>query len=142
MNHADALLVDVVGSILNHELFWESIKPGGRDMSPAVKTLIEFNFSSVDQLKQRITSLAKGITNSGWIFLVIREGKLEIMHTRNGGTVYGQTGIYPLLALDLYEHSYLYDYDNRKDEYVKNWFFAIDWEGFEERANQIAPEVW
>jgi len=138
----DALLVNAIGNILNHELFWDSIRPGGSDMSAAVEKLFENNFGSYDEFQERFSRVARGVPNSGWVFLSLREGKLEITSAKDGGTIFGQTGVHPLLALDLYEHSYCFDYESHKADYINNWWRAIDWEAFEARLNAIPPDVW
>lgn len=107
-------------------------------MPTAVRKLIQHNFNSVKEFKQRVpihlvvfiltalqfSTVANAVPSNGWVFLVLREGKLEILRSKDGGTscsvrmahlmllgtLFGQNAVYPLLALDLYEHSYLFDY--------------------------------
>ncbi len=115
----------------NHAFYWSSMSPGGGG-PPAefMQRWIDDSFGSYPRFRQAFSDAAKGHFASGWIWLVLSEGQLEIMATPNAQNPIA-LGKLPLLTLDVWEHAYYLDYRNRRDEYVQafldhlvNWDFA------------------
>lgn len=117
----------------NHGFYWQSLKPGGGGQPPAsIKPLIEASFDSVDACKAALAAAATARLGSGWVWLVLAGGKLEVEHTGNADLPATQ-GRKPLLVIDVWEHAYYLDYQERRADHVKavldkllNWGFAAD----------------
>jgi len=116
----------------NHTFYWNSLKPnGGGEPPAALKQRIEASFGSLDACKKELASAATGQFGSGWAWLVANGDKLAAVKTPNADTpiVAGQK---PLLTIDVWEHAYYLDYQNRRADYVAavidkllNWEFAL-----------------
>lgn len=117
--------------VWNHTFFWNSMSPnGGGRPSGALAAKIDEDFGSFDAFAQQFKASATGRFGSGWTFLVLDGGKLKIVNTLNAGTpmAEGQTA---LLTIDVWEHAYYLDYQNRRPDYIQtfldklaNWDFA------------------
>ena len=118
--------------IWNHTFYWKSMKPkGGGEPPAALKQRIEASFDSVDACKKEIASAAVSQFGSGWAWLVIESGKLKVIKTANADSPLTM-GMKPLLTIDVWEHAYYLDYQNRRADYVNavldkliNWEFAL-----------------
>ena len=113
----------------NHIMFWKCMKPkGGGAMPLKLKKRIEIDFGSTEEFKKQF--IQAGITQfgSGWCWLSINNGKLVISKTPNAENTLIQK-MKPILACDLWEHSYYVDYRNRRPEYLENFYEKlINWE--------------
>ena len=117
----------------NHTFYWRSLKPrGGGEPPAAVKRLLESSFGGVEACKKELAAAAVGEFGSGWAWLVQESGKLKVVKTSNAETPL-TGGSKPLLTLDVWEHAYYLDYQNRRVDYVSavleklvNWDFAAD----------------
>lgn len=111
----------------NHSLLWESIKPGGNPISVELSTKLSEAFKSVDEFKKRFDEAAIGRFGSGWAWLVKSSGKLEVISTANQDSplMEGQT---PILGLDVWEHAYYLNYQNRRPDYVAAWWNIVNWD--------------
>lgn len=117
----------------NHAFFWNSLTPKGGKEPPAVlKQKIEASFGSVDACKKELAAAATSQFGSGWTWLVLDSGKLKVITTSNAETP-APKGMKPLLVIDVWEHAYYLDYQNRRLDYVNailatliNWDFAAD----------------
>jgi Fe-Mn family superoxide dismutase len=115
----------------NHAFYWKSLKPSGGGDPPAVlKRLMEASFGSVEACKKELQQAAVEQFGSGWAWLVQDGTKLKIVKTGDADTPLTQ-GSKPLLTIDVWEHAYYLDYQNRRVDYVKalidklaNWEFA------------------
>ncbi len=118
--------------IWNHTFYWKSMTPnGGGEPPAALKRMIELSFESVDACKKELATAAVSQFGSGWAWLVLQEGKLKVVKTANAD-VPQTMGWKPLLAIDVWEHAYYLDYQNRRADYVNavldkliNWEFAL-----------------
>ena len=113
----------------NHILFWKCMKPeGGGPLPKKLKDRIESDFGNVEEFKKKF--IQAGITQfgSGWCWLSIDNGKLVVSKTPNAENTLTQN-MKPILACDLWEHSYYVDYKNRRPEYLENFYEKlINWE--------------
>jgi superoxide dismutase, Fe-Mn family len=116
----------------NHAFYWQSLRPrAGGEPPIALKVLMEESFGGVEQCKKALSSTALGQFGSGWAWLVQDHGKLKVVGTSNAHTPIEQ-GLNPLLTIDVWEHAYYLDYQNRRAEHVNevlerliNWEFAL-----------------
>ncbi|KAH7027853.1 putative Mn superoxide dismutase [Microdochium trichocladiopsis] len=120
------------GGHVNHSLFWENLAPasqgsGGGDPSGALKTAIDKDFGSVDNLRKQVNTALAGIQGSGWAWLAKDKsaGTLQVITRANQDPV---TGNYiPLLGIDAWEHAYYLQYQNRKAEYFDAIWNVVNW---------------
>ena len=120
------------GQVWNHTFYWNSLKPkGGGEPPAALKKLIDSSFDGVDALKKELAAAAVGQFGSGWAWLVLDGDKLKVTKTANADTPIAHQGPKPLLTLDVWEHAYYLDYQNRRVDYANavldkliNWDFA------------------
>jgi Fe-Mn family superoxide dismutase len=117
----------------NHTFYWHSLKPkGGGEPSAALKQKIALSFGDVDACKKELSTAAMAQFGSGWVWLVLDGDKLKVVKTANADVPL-TTGMKPLLTIDVWEHAYYLDYQNRRADYVNavldkliNWDFAAD----------------
>jgi Fe-Mn family superoxide dismutase len=117
----------------NHTFYWHSLSPkGGGEPPAALKEKIEASFGSVADLKKELSAAAVSQFGSGWAWLVADGGKLKILKTGNAETPLTQ-GVKPLLTIDVWEHAYYLDYQNKRADHVNavldkliNWEFAAE----------------
>jgi superoxide dismutase, Fe-Mn family len=119
--------------VWNHTFYWRSLRAnGGGEPPAAVKQKIESAFGSLDGCKKELATAATTQFGSGWAWLVLEGDKLKVVKTGNAETPL-TTGAKPLLTIDVWEHAYYLDYQNRRVDYVNavldkliNWGFAAD----------------
>ena len=119
------------GQHWNHSFFWNCLTPkGGGGPSGELSRKIDSDLGGIDAFRAAFEKLAVETFGSGWAWLALRDGKLELISTSNAGTPL-TTGATPLLTIDVWEHAYYLDYENRRAEFVKavidkllNWQFA------------------
>lgn len=121
------------GQVWNHNFFWQSMKPGGGGTpSGALADKINADFGSFDKFKEEFKNAAATQFGSGWAWLVVDNGTLKATKTPNAENpvVHGQT---PLLTLDVWEHAYYLDYQNKRPDFIStfldqlvNWDFAAE----------------
>ena len=117
----------------NHTFYWRSLRPqGGGEPPAAMKQLIEASFGNLDACKKELAAAATTQFGSGWAWLVLDAGTLKVVKTGNAETPLTK-GVKPLLTIDVWEHAYYLDYQNRRADYVNavldkliNWGFAAD----------------
>ena len=127
----------------NHAFYWHSLRPGGGGDPPAaLRERIEASFGSVDGCRAALAMAAAAQFGSGWVWLVRFGGTLKVLRTGNAESPHAP-GVTPLLTLDVWEHAYYLDYQNRRADHVAavlgkliNWGFAADNLG----AATAAPE--
>jgi Fe-Mn family superoxide dismutase len=116
----------------NHDFFWKSMAAGGGEPGGALKDAIVASFGSFDKFRDELVNKAVTLFGSGWTWLVSNGGKLEIVQTPGAGNPMTE-GKTPLLTIDVWEHAYYLDYQNRRPDFVgafvdnlANWRFAED----------------
>jgi len=119
--------------VWNHTFYWRSLKPNGGGVPPAaLKQKIDASFGSLDACKKELATAAMSRFGSGWAWLVVDGAKLKVVTTGNADVPL-TAGMKPLLTLDVWEHAYYLDYQNRRADYVNavlekliNWDFSAD----------------
>ncbi|MDN3954417.1 superoxide dismutase [Sporolactobacillus laevolacticus] len=117
------------GGHYNHSLFWEVLRPGGaKQPTGALKAAINRELNGFEAFKVQFTNAATGQFGSGWAWLVLNPNKkLEVisMNNQDNPIMVGKT---PLFGLDVWEHAYYLDYQNRRPDYIKNSFNLYNWD--------------
>ncbi|MFH0797347.1 MAG: superoxide dismutase [Candidatus Omnitrophota bacterium] len=117
----------------NHAFYWNSLTPKGGGEPPAVlKIKIEASFGTLDICRKELAATAMSQFGSGWAWLVLDGGKLKVVKTSNADVPLTK-GMKPILTIDVWEHAYYLDYQNRRADYLNavlekliNWSFAAD----------------
>lgn len=120
--------------VWNHTFYWQSMKTNGGDKNlPTgdLKSAIESSFGSLDNFLQEFKQAGLSLFGSGWVWLVVDNGKLAIKKTSNADLPAVYNGQIPLLTMDVWEHAYYLDYQNKRIDYIDiflthliNWDFA------------------
>ncbi|MGN2271151.1 superoxide dismutase SodA [Priestia megaterium] len=116
------------GGHANHSLFWTILCPnGGGAPTGELADAIASKFSSFDQFKEEFANAAKTRFGSGWAWLVVNNGELEVTSTPNQDSplMEGKT---PILGLDVWEHAYYLNYQNRRPDYISAFFNVVKWD--------------
>lgn len=116
----------------NHTFYWNSMAPdGGGTPSGDLGERIERDFGSFDAFKKAFADAGATQFGSGWAWLVVKDGKLDVRKTLNAETPLTEDGVVPLLTMDVWEHAYYLDFQNRRPDYIEtfldklvNWEFA------------------
>lgn len=115
------------GGFANHSLFWQILSPAGGQPSDALQSAINAAFGSMDAFKEEFSSAAATRFGSGWAWLVVAsDGSLSVTSTPNQDTplMEGKT---PILGLDVWEHAYYLNYQNRRPDYVAAFWNIVNW---------------
>jgi len=116
------------GGHANHSLFWQIMKHGGGgEPSGALGSAIEDRFGGVDDLKAQVNDAGVKRFGSGWTWLVLDGGELAVTSTPNQDSPL-MDGKTPLLGIDVWEHAYYLQYQNRRPDYLAAWWDVVDWE--------------
>ncbi|MEK7189331.1 MAG: superoxide dismutase [Patescibacteria group bacterium] len=116
------------GGHFNHSLFWQIMSPhGGGEPGGTLKDAIAEAFGSFDAFKQQFAAAAGARFGSGWAWLSVNNGKLEVSSTPNQDSPVME-GTTPVLGLDVWEHAYYLRYQNRRPDYANAWWSVVNWE--------------
>lgn len=120
------------GGYYNHKIFWEVMNPNKENvMSEGLKTAIDDAFGSFEAFKEAFSKAAATRFGSGWAWLCVKNGQLEVCSTPNQDNplmdVADENGT-PILGLDVWEHAYYLNYQNRRPDYVAAFFNVINWD--------------
>jgi Fe-Mn family superoxide dismutase len=127
------------GGYLNHLLFWNMMSPSGGGR-PSGELLEDINrdFGSVENFRDEFTEAAQHVFGSGWAWLVIRDNRLLITTTQNQDNplmdIAAERG-FPLLCLDVWEHAYYLNNQNRRNDYINAFWHVVNWEFVTQRYN-------
>lgn len=131
------------GGHYNHELFWKSMSPKN-DMKPTGKlaSAIDESFGSFDTFKTQLSDAGKNRFGSGWAWLIVdADKKLRIGSTPNQDNPLmdvSEIKGFPLLGLDVWEHAYYLRYQNKRADYIANWWKVVNWNFIEDRYRSVA----
>jgi Fe-Mn family superoxide dismutase len=125
----EGALANNAGQVLNHKLFFEQFLPTHHAKQPTGEFLflIEQSFESLEKMIEQLDKAAATFFGSGWTFLAMNEeGELKILSLPNGDNPL-RYNLKPLLAIDVWEHAYYLDYQNRRKDYLKNFWLLVNW---------------
>ncbi len=133
--HADSSKAGIFNNaaqVWNHTFYWHSMKPnGGGAPTGKAAELIDRDFGSYDAFREAFSKAGATQFGSGWAWLVLVNGKLEVRKTLNAETPLTEAGVTPLLTMDVWEHAYYLDYQNARPKYIEafldsllNWDFV------------------
>ncbi len=128
------------GGHVNHSLFWETLAPvskSGRPSAPLLQA-IEKDFSSFEAFKEEFVAKAAAVQGSGWAWLGYDKEKdaLMIVTTQNHYTIKGK-GLTPILIVDVWEHAYYLDYQNKRKDFIEALFGIFNWEEISKRHANV-----
>ena len=115
------------GGHANHTFFWKIMSPKQSEPSPLLLSALSSAFGGLDKFKEAFTAKAMSVFGSGWAFLIKKaDGSLSLKrHSfQNSPLSRGNT---PILGLDVWEHAYYLKYQNRRAEYIENWWNVVNW---------------
>ncbi len=126
------------GGDFNHTFFWEVMKKdGGGEPKGSVAEQIKKTYGSFDAFKDTFSTAAKSVFGSGWAWLVMgKNGDIAVMTTPNQDAPVME-GLQPIMGLDVWEHAYYLQYENRRPDYIQAWWHVVDWDKVEENYRGI-----
>ncbi|MGD9931997.1 MAG: superoxide dismutase [Mangrovibacterium sp.] len=137
INDYDAAVRNNGGGYFNHQLFWENMSAETTALSPGLEKALVDNFGSVNQFKDEFSKAAKTHFGSGWAWLVKTEtGQLKVTTSANqDNPLMNDASLKgtPLLAIDVWEHAYYLHYQNRRADYVDNFWNIVNWQVVSQR---------
>ena len=120
------------GGFYNHRLFWEVMSPnGGGAPTGDLAAAIDRDFGSLDSFKETFSNAAATQFGSGWAWLCVKDGKLSVCSTANQDNPLMKSagcGGTPILGLDVWEHAYYLNYQNRRPDYINAFFNVVNWD--------------
>lgn len=114
------------GGHANHSLFWTTLSANPGEISADLKSAIESKFGSMDEFKNAFANAAATRFGSGWAWLVVSGGEIDVYSTANQDSPYME-GKTPILGLDVWEHAYYLNYQNRRPDYIAAFWNVVDW---------------
>ena len=136
----DGPLANNAGQVLNHQLFFEQLAPSQHAKQPSHELMqhIDQSFGSFEIMMEQLNHAALQLFGSGWVFLAMNAAKeLQIQSLPNGDNPL-RYGLTPLMAIDVWEHAYYLDYQNRRAEYLKQLWLLINWHVV---SNRVTPDM-
>lgn len=125
------------GGHSNHSIYWTNLSPdGGGEPVGDVMEAIKKDFNNFEDFKAKFSETAMNTFGSGWTWLVVKGGKLEIISRPNQNSPL-LDGYEPLLSLDLWEHAYYLKYQNKRADYVSAWWNLVNWENVNTRLQSV-----
>lgn len=115
------------GGHYNHSLFWQMMSDQKQQPEGNLAEAIGSTFGTLENFKQKFLDAAVARFGSGWAWLIPKNGSLEIISTANQDSPI-MDGITPILGLDVWEHAYYLKYQNRRPEYIENWWNVVNWD--------------
>ena len=123
------------GGHANHTMFWEIMAKGGGEPTGPLADDIKKTFSDFAAFKGKIKEAALGRFGSGWAWLVLAGGKLQVLSTANQDSPY-MDGQSPILGIDVWEHAYYLKYQNKRPDYVDAWWNVVNWNAIAKRYSE------
>jgi Fe-Mn family superoxide dismutase len=116
------------GGHANHSLFWTVMSPdGGSEPSGDLASAIDSDIGSFKELKDRFTEAAINQFGSGWAWLIVNNGTLEVINRSNQDSPL-MDGLVPILGLDVWEHAYYLKHQNKRPDYIAAWWNVVNWD--------------
>jgi len=139
----EELVFNVAGNIL-HSLYWHSMAPEGEggELQGSLAEVLYRDFDDLKTFRDEFSRTAVSLQGSGWVALTYDPVLAQLLITK---IQIHQNGLYPMLplvlVLDVWEHAYYLDYENRRKEYVQNWWRLVNWGELEERFEKIKNQL-
>lgn len=129
------------GGHLNHTIFWQIMSPnGGGEPTGEIAQQINQTFGSFDAFRKQFNEEGEDRFGSGWVWLVRNEqGQLQIATTPNQDSPI-MDGLYPIMGNDVWEHAYYLRYQNRRAEYLNNWWNVVNWSEINRRLQAVSQQ--
>ena len=126
------------GGYDNHKLFWNNMKPnGGGEPGGAVADAINASFGSFSDFKEKFSSTTAVIQGSGWGWLVYNPSSSKVEYVAMSNQDSPRTkGLVPLLGLDVWEHAYYLNYQNKRPDYIAAWWNVVNWDEVDNRLSK------
>lgn len=120
-------VINMGGGFYNHNFYWSNMmKDGGGEATGELAEAITSVYGDFAKFKEAFSASAASVFGSGWTWLVVNNGKLEIVNTANQDCVLSK-GLKPIMVLDVWEHAYYLNYQNRRPEYIEKWWNTLNW---------------
>lgn len=135
------------GGYYNHNLFWEILSPTPqKNIHGVLKEKIEHKWNSMEELQTAMNKLGLARFGSGWVWLYVKyNGEIEISSTANQDNPLMDTNLtdrgFPILGIDLWEHAYYLNYQNRRADYLEKIWEVVDWKKVEEKYSLIISQL-
>ena len=123
------------GGHVNHTMFWQIMGKGGGKPSGPLADDISKTFNDFASFQAKLKETAVGRFGSGWAWLVLADGKLQVINTLNQDSPYMNRQV-PILGIDVWEHAYYLKYQNKRADYVDAWWNVVNWNAVAERYAQ------
>lgn len=122
------------GGHVHHNIWWETLRAGQEDNKPTgeIAKAIDEAFGSWDKFKEKFDKAAMTVFGAGWAWLVLDNGQLVISKTSNQDSPFSLNQ-FPLFGIDVWEHAYYLKYQNKRDEFVQNFWNVLNWEQINKR---------
>ena len=114
-----------LGGVINHNIYFESINPKQEKPNKYLENLINNKYGNYNNFKQEFKDKAMSLKGSGYTFLILKDKNIDIINLKNQDNPYYYNFI-PLIGLDMWEHAYYINYENKKEIYIDNFFDIID----------------
>ena len=127
----DSALRNSAGGYWNHTFFWSVMSPDGSEPSAALMEAINRDFGSMENFKKEFNAAAGSRFGSGWAWVVVKDGKLKICSSANQDNPLmsdSECSGTPILTLDVWEHAYYLNYQNRRPEYISAFWNVVNWD--------------
>jgi superoxide dismutase, Fe-Mn family len=124
------------GGHSNHSIFWTIMGPnGGGEPTGEIASAIDSAFGSFKEFQDTFAEKATTLFGSGWAWLALKGGSLEIIQCANQDSPY-MTGYYPVFGVDVWEHAYYLKYQNKRPDYVQAWWNTLNWDEINNRLKE------
>ena len=121
------------GGHFNHSMFWEIMTPDATELASALADGIANDFGSVEEMQAAVTDAGLKRFGSGWSWLVASGGTLSVVSTPNQDNPLMDGSGTPILGIDVWEHAYYLQYQNRRADYLAAWWEVVNWDAVAER---------
>ena len=129
------------GGVANHNMFWEIMEPNpkseARNPKQYLMAQIQKDFGSFEAFQEKFSAMALGHFGSGWAWVVVNDGKLEISDCSNQDSTISYS-LSPILCLDVWEHAYYLKYKNMRAEYIAAFWSIVNWKEVERRFGEVS----
>lgn len=130
---AQGALYNNAAQAFNHIIFFKQLTPTPTTISPLLTQALVARFGSVDEFKSEFSNAAAALFGSGWVWLALDANNvLQIVPEPNAGNPITRN-MRPLMCIDVWEHAYYLDYQNRRGDYIKNFWNLVNWDYIEKR---------